>query len=206
MELLCFQITQAPSRMKNCGSLPSLLSNMAKVMRILRKCIIASHVRWLWQNLHYAPWITTHFNIATYGFTDVIWCNHFNHTWFCSICRLINNSRTKDGKTFSWIEINPMLRLVLSLISLTFYLIPMALLFFLYIRIFGAATHSSKNIRRSSQHQLLPGTITITKFDHLRCFSRYSRKSSIFHLFFFVTSSSSKRHNGKQSPSFNNSA
>ena len=35
MELLCFQITQAPSRMKNCGSLPSLLSNMAKVTRIL---------------------------------------------------------------------------------------------------------------------------------------------------------------------------
>ena len=35
------QITQAPSRMKDCGSLPSLLSNMAKVMRILLKCIIA---------------------------------------------------------------------------------------------------------------------------------------------------------------------
>ena len=66
------QITQAPSRMKDCGSLPSLLSNMAKVMRILLKCIIASHVSWLWQNLHYVPWITTHLNIATYGFTDVI--------------------------------------------------------------------------------------------------------------------------------------
>ena len=78
MELLCFQITQAPSRMKNCGSLPSLLSNVAKVMRIFLECIIASHFRWLWQNLHYAPWITTHFNIPSYGFTDVIWCNHYN--------------------------------------------------------------------------------------------------------------------------------
>ena len=54
------------------------------------------------------------------------------------------------------LHIPPLPRAVLAVISVTFYLIPILLLCYLHMRIYGAATHSSKNIRRSSQHQLIP--------------------------------------------------
>ena len=70
-----------------------------------------------------------------------------------SICN--SNDVTVD----SWItllteEMKPVLRIPLSVMSLVFYLIPIGLLVFLYVRIFCAATSSSKYIRRSSMHQL----------------------------------------------------